>query len=84
MKWLFRKFFKWAMDDGSRPTPVDVSPRFHHASHGMQFTVIKADNGLIVQAYDFSKDMPMYWVVPEGTSVGQMIDTIMVERRLTR
>lgn len=84
MRKLFRKFFNWAMDDGSRPTTVDVSPRFHHASHGMQFTVIKADNGSILQAYDFSKDMPMYWVVPEDTSVGSMVDTILVERRLTR
>lgn len=84
MKKLIRMLISWAHDDGSRANPVDVSPRFHHAAHGMQFTVIKANNGSILQAYDYSKDMPMYWVIPEETSIGAMIDTVMVERRLAR
>lgn len=83
MNWLRRAINRWLSEYQPKAT-VDVSPRFHHAAHGMQFTVIKADNGSILQAYDFSKDMPMYWVVPDGTSVGQMIDTVLVERRLTR
>ena len=82
--WLKRAINRWLSEYEPRATPVDVSPRFHHASHGMQFTVIKANNGSILQAYDYSKDMPMYWVIPEETSIGQMIDTVMVERRLTR
>lgn len=84
MIWLKRAINRWLSEYPSAKAQIDVSPRFHHAAHGMQFTVIKADNGSILQAYDFSKDMPMYWVVPDGTSVGQMIDTVMVERRLTR
>jgi len=84
MRKLFRKFFNWAMDDGSNLPVAETYPFRHHSASSIQFSVVRAENGILLQTYDYSKDVPSYWVIPEGTSIGSMVDTILVERRLTR
>jgi hypothetical protein len=85
MKKLIRRIFKWAMDDGSQPSPVaETYPFRHHSAASIQFSVVRAENGILLQTYDYSKDMPSYWVIPEGTSIGSMVDTVLVEKRLTK
>ena len=87
MKWLRRAINNWLI--GKIPTgegragPV-VHPFSYPSNQALQFSVIRAANGVILHTYDYSKDQPSYWVIPDGTSIGQMIDTVMVERRLTK
>lgn len=86
MKWLFRKFFNWVMSETPvPPTHVDKSYPFrHHSASSIQFSVVRAENGILLQTYDYAKDMPQYWILSEDMSVGQMVDTVLVERRLAK
>ena len=86
MKKLFRRFFKWAMhDDGSEPVQVDrLNPSydFGRTNKSMQFTVIKAENGTVLQTYSYNIDGALFWVVPAGSSIGNMVDTVLVAEKL--
>ena len=85
MKNLIRRLFKWAMhDDGAEPIQPR-SPNVHdlgRSNRSMQFTVIKAENGTVLQTYNYSIDGVLFWVVPEGSSIGNMVDTVLVAEKL--
>lgn len=85
MKKLLRRFFKWVMhDDGSEPIQTR-SPNIHdlgRSNKGMQFTVIKAENGTVLQTYNYNIDGVSFWVVPEGSSIGNMVDAVLVSEKL--
>jgi len=85
MKKLFRKFFNWAMHDGSKTIQVDrVNPAYDlsRTSRSMQFTVVKAENGMVLQTYNYNIDGASFWIVPEGSSIGDMVDTVLVSEKL--
>lgn len=84
MKKLLRKLFNWAMDDRSLPREVRTNTPFDpvRANQTTAFTVIKAQNGMILQTYEYNRDGTTFWVVPDGTSVGNMVDTVLVSEKL--
>jgi len=84
MKKLFRKFFNWAMNDGSKPMETRSHTPFDsiRGNQNTVFTVIKAQNGTVIQAYEYNREGMAFWVVPEGKSVGNMVDTVLIAERL--
>lgn len=87
MKKLIRRLFKWAMhDDGSEPVmqPDRLNPSydFGRTNKSMQFTVIKAENGTVLQTYSYNIEGASFWVVPAGSSIGNMVDTVLVADKL--
>ena len=86
MKNLIRKLFKWAMhDDRSEPMQVDsLNPSYGlgRTNRSTQFTVIKAENGTVIQTYSYNIEGASFWVVPAGSSIGNMVDTVLVAEKL--
>lgn len=61
------------------------SPNVHdlgRSTRSTQFTVIKAENGTILQTYNYNIDGVSFWVVPEGSSAGNMVDAVLVSEKL--
>ena len=84
MKNRIRRLFEWAMNDKADQIQPR-SPNVHdlgRPNRSMQFTVIKAENGTVIQTYNYSIDGVLFWVVPEGSSIGNMVDTVLVAEKL--
>lgn len=84
MRKMLYKFFSWVMSYGAEPIQPR-SPNVHdlgRSNRSTQFTVIKAENGTVLQTYNYSIDGALFWVVPEGSSVGNMVDTVLVAEKL--
>lgn len=87
MRKQLHKFFRWVLSYGEEvvsPNRVERSP-FDQVIRGNQsrtFTVIQAENGTVVQTYNYNTDGARFWVVPEGKSIGNMVDVVLVAEKL--
>lgn len=81
MKRLIRWIFSWA--HGEAPT-TDDSPRPLYRDRTVSFILVQADNGWLVESYDVSQDKTRRRIVEEGQTIGDAVDAILVESRLTK
>ena len=82
MKKIIRAIFNWAHSETPVPSCTEPSPIYR--SHTTSFIVVKADNGWLVESYDVSQDKTRRRIVEEEQSIGQAVDVILVESRLTK
>ena len=83
MRWLRRVIKNWLEDTH----PVQ-EVNFHgsypisHNHRQLSFMVIEAENGQVMQSYDPATDKQRYWIVPEGNTIGDMVNTHLVARKI--
>lgn len=82
MKRLIRWIFSWA--HGEAPTMPDTNPRPLYRDRTVSFILVQADNGWLVESYDVSSDKTRRRIVEEGQTIGNAVDAIVVESRLTK
>ena len=71
----------WLTENDPPHTKLDYR-RLSHARFGQEFRLVKAENGWLLESHDLQNDMSRIWLVPEGTSPGQMVDSVLVQERL--
>jgi len=83
MRWLRRVIKDWLEDRHPVQTPnyLGSSPIMDNHRQ-LNFGVIEAENGQVMKAYDPATDKLKYWIVPEGKTIGNMVDTHLVARKL--
>ena len=84
MRKMLYRIVNWALSYGEVAMPIrDRSPfDAPRTSATTTFTVMKAENGTVLQIYDYSNDRNKLWVVIDGKSIGNMVDTVLVAEKL--
>lgn len=82
MRKLKRSIVSWLFDND--PAPRLDFRRESNARFGQEFRIMKGENGYVVEYYDLDADCSRLWVVPEGLTPGQMVDTVLVHNKLER
>ena len=86
MRKMLRSFFYWIMHDTPDQDKVVLRPRTPfdqpRTNSATTFTIMKAENGMALQTYDYNNDRNKLWIIPEGSSVGNMVDVVLVAEKL--
>ena len=85
MRRLLNRFFRWVLSYAETITPNRERSPLNEIVRGNQsrsFTVIQAENGTVIQTYNYNTEGAKFWVVPEGSSIGNMVDVALVAEKL--